>query len=433
MSTGTTTDTIGFEGLKLNRQLLNAVAESGFLHPTEIQAKVIPPALAGQNIIGIAQTGTGKTAAYILPLLRLLNYPQGDAPRALIIAPTRELTLQITSVIQQLGKYTGLRALAVFGGKGFSDQKKNLEQGCDIVTGTPAQVLELYYSGHLILKKVKHFVMDEAERLMDLGFKPQLHKLLEVLPRKRQNLLFSATFSERVKKISDDFLEFPLEVNLVPRTKTATTIEQRVYAVNSLGTKLSLLATLFNQENYKKVIIFCKSKKTANKLASFIEEYYGSESLKVLHGDKTQQTRMNAVASFKNENIRFLIATDVAARGIDIPGVSHVINFDVPVIYEDYIHRIGRTGRAFASGQSVTFVTPADEWHLRKIEKLAGLKIQRTTLPDGVEVITASREEEREQAMEIDRQKRKDDPTFQGAFHKSKAELKREKKRGKRR
>ncbi|MBS1763550.1 MAG: DEAD/DEAH box helicase [Bacteroidetes bacterium] len=425
------TDNNGFEHLKLNRQLLNAIVESGFSTPTEIQAQVIPPALAGQNIIGIAQTGTGKTAAYVLPILRILNYPQGEEPRALIIAPTRELTLQITSVIEQLGKYTGLRVLAVYGGKGFSDQKRKLEAGCDIVAGTPAQVLELYYSGHLILKKIKHFVMDEAERLMDMGFTPQLHKILEVLPRKRQNMLFSATFSERVKKISDDFVEFPVEVNIVPRIKTAATIEQFIYEVNSFGTKLSLLSHLFNQEELGKVIIFCKSKKTANILAAYIEEHYGTGSFKVLHGDKTQQTRMNAVSAFRNENIRFLIATDVAARGIDIPGVSHVINFDVPVIYEDYIHRIGRTGRAFALGESITLVTPADEWHIRKIEKLAGKKIQRTTLPAEIEIIPLSREEKREQDMEIDRQKRKDDPAFQGAFHKSKAEIRRERGRKK--
>src|SRR5690606_26645080 len=317
----------------------------------------------------------------------ILNYPQGDEPRALIIAPTRELTLQITSVFEQLGKYTGLRILAVYGGKGFSDQKKKLAEGCDIVAGTPAQVLELYYSGHLILKKVKHFVMDEAERLMDMGFTPQLHKILEVLPRKRQNMLFSATFSDRVKKISDDFVEFPVEVNIVPRIKTATTVEQFIYHVNGFGTKLSLLQVLLQNDELSKVIIFCKSKKTANLLAAVIQENYGTDNLKVLHGDKTQQTRMNAVAAFRNEDIRFLIATDVAARGIDIPGVSHVINFDVPVIYEDYIHRIGRTGRAFATGQSITLVTDADQWHIRKIEKLAGLKIQRQDLPAEVEII----------------------------------------------
>src|SRR5690606_20645725 len=306
----------GFEQLKLNRQLLNAVEEAGFSMPTEIQSQVIPPALAGQNIIGIAQTGTGKTAAYVLPVLRILNYPQGDEPRALIIAPTRELTLQITSVFEQLGKYTGLRILAVYGGKGFSDQKKKLAEGCDIVAGTPAQVLELYYSGHLILKKVKHFVMDEAERLMDMGFTPQLHKILEVLPRKRQNMLFSATFSDRVKKISDDFVEFPVEVNIVPRIKTATTVEQFIYHVNGFGTKLSLLQVLLQNDELSKVIIFCKSKKTANLLAAFIQENYGTDNLKVLHGDKTQQTRMNAVAAFRNEDIRFLIATRSEERRV---------------------------------------------------------------------------------------------------------------------
>ena len=187
-----------FLDMKLNKQLLNAIAEAGFTTPTQIQLKAIPQILAGQHIVGIAQTGTGKTAAYVLPLLRILNFAKGNEPRAIVVAPTRELVLQITSVFNQLGKYTDLRVLSVFGGKGFTDQKKKLNDGCDVVVATPAQLMELYLTNFLVLKKVKHFVLDEAERLMDGGFTGQLHKILEVLPRKRQNLLFSATFSQRV-------------------------------------------------------------------------------------------------------------------------------------------------------------------------------------------------------------------------------------------
>ncbi len=422
-----------FSDLGLSQGLVDSVQQLGFEIPTPIQEKAIPILLKGdRDFVGLAQTGTGKTAAFVLPLLRMLNYAQHAEPRALIIAPTRELAIQITAVIQSLGAFTDLRTVTVFGGKGFSDQKKKLAEGCDLVVGTPAQVLELYYSGHLILKKIKYFVMDEAERLMDLGFTPQLYKLLEVLPRKRQNLMFSATFSDRVKKIADTFMEFPVEINIVPVIKTAATIDQYIYHVNGMATKLTLLDFLFQKNDFSKIILFCKSKKTANHLASFIEQQYGSNCYKVLHGDKTQQTRMNAIDAFKNEGIRFLIATDVASRGIDVPGVSHVINFDVPVVYEDYIHRIGRTGRAFASGQSITLVTPADEWHIRKIEQLAGLKIKRLTLPHEVKELPATKEELREQAIEIDRQKKKDDPQWQGAFHKSKAELLKEKKRGRR-
>jgi len=412
---------IGFDSLKLNRQLLNAIGELGYETPTEIQQKVIPPALSGQNIIGIAQTGTGKTAAFILPLLRTLNYAQGNEPRALILAPTRELVIQIGAVANQMGKYVDLRIVTVYGGKGFSDQKKKLEAGCDIVVATPAQAMELYLSGHLILKKIKHFVMDEAERLMDFGFTGQIYSLLEVLPRKRQNMLFSATFSERVKKISDDFMKFPVFIDVVPQVKTAAKIEQYLYTVNSFQTKLNLLNFLLSdKENFNKVIIFCKSKKNANRIAEVIQMNYGADGINVLHGDKTQQTRLNAINRFREEEIRLLIATDVAARGIDVPGVSHVINFDVPLVYEDYIHRIGRTGRAFASGLSITFVEPQDEWHIKKIQKLAGISIKRLNIPESVEVIQPGREETQLRDMEIDRQKRKDNPEFKGAFHERK-------------
>lgn len=413
-----------FNDFKLNRQLLNAIEEAGFTQPTEIQVKGIPPALAGQNIIGIAQTGTGKTAAFVLPLLRMLNYAQGDEPRAVIIAPTRELVIQIESVFQQLGKHTDLRYIPVYGGKGFSDQKKRLKAGCDIVIGTPAQVLELYTTNFLVLKKVKHFVMDEAERLMDFGFTPQLYRLLEVMPRKKQNMLFSATFSDRVKAIADDFMEFPVVINIVPVIKTAATITQSLYDTPNFATKHNLLNYfLAKKDEFTKVMIFCKSKKNANAIATAIEEDFTADGIRVLHGDKTQQTRINAVNAFKEEGVRILIATDVAARGIDVPLVSHVINFDVPFVYEDYIHRIGRTGRAFATGESITFCTPADKWHFKKIEKLAGIRIKPNELPAGVEKGISTEEEIREQAMEIDRQKRKDDPDFQGAFHLKKWEI----------
>ena len=413
---------IGFESLKLNRQLLNAIGELGYETPTEIQQKVIPSALSGQNIIGIAQTGTGKTAAFILPLLRILNYAQGNEPLALILAPTRELVIQIGSVASLMGKYIDLRIVTIYGGKGFSDQKKKLEAGCDIVVATPAQAMELYLSGHLILKKVKHFVMDEAERLLDFGFTGQIYSLLEVLPRKRQNMLFSATFSDRVKKISDDFMEFPVFIDVVPQVKTAAKVEQYLYTVISFQTKLNLLNHLLSdKEIFNKLIIFCKSKKNANRVAEVLQANYETDGINVLHGDKTQQTRVNAINRFREEQIRILIATDVAARGIDVPGVSHVINFDVPLVYEDYIHRIGRTGRAFASGFSVTFVEPQDEWHIKKIQKLAGISIKRLNMPESVEQVQPGKEEIKLREMEIDRQKRKDNPEFKGAFHERKS------------
>jgi ATP-dependent RNA helicase RhlE len=410
-----------FENLKLNKQLLNAVADIGFSTPTEIQTLAIPQILAGQHIIGIAQTGTGKTAAYVLPLLRILNYEQGTEPRALIVAPTRELVLQITQVFNALGKYTGIRVLSVFGGKGFSDQKKKLSEGCDIVVGTPAQILELYLTNFLILKKIKHFVLDEAERLMDFGFTPQLHKLLEVLPRKRQNILFSATFSERVKRTADDFMEFPVVINIVPEIKTVATVEQVLYKIPNFGTKSNFLQYLLSKQDvFKKTIVFCKSKKTANAVFENLKFLFEESGINILHGDKAQQTRTNTLNAFREGRINILITTDVTARGIDVSEVTHVINFDVPFVYEDYVHRTGRTGRAFNTGTCITFCTPAEEWHIKKIQKLIGFKIPVQKLPEEIAVAKISFNEHQEQAMEIDRQKRKDNPDFKGAFHEKK-------------
>jgi len=228
----------------------------------------------------------------------------------------------------------------------------------------------------------------------------------------------SILISERVKKISDDFMEFPVFIDVVPQVKTAAKIEQFIYTVNGFQTKLNLLNFLLtDKENFNKVIVFCKSKKNANSVAEMLLMKFEADGINVLHGDKTQQTRVNAINRFRDEQIRILIATDVAARGIDVPGVSHVINFDVPLVYEDYIHRIGRTGRAFASGFSVTFVEPQDEWHIKKIQKLAGISIKRLNLPDSVEQIQPGKEETKLREMEIDRQKRKDNPEFKGAFH----------------
>ncbi len=410
-----------FSELRLNKQLLTAVADAGFVTPTEIQSKAIPIILGGQHIIGIAQTGTGKTAAYVLPLLRILNYAQENEPRLVVVAPTRELVLQITSVFNQLGKNTDVRIVAVYGGKGFTDQKKKLSDGCDVVVGTPAQLMELYLSNFLILKKVKHFVLDEAERLMDFGFTPQLHKLLEVLPRKRQNILFSATFSDRVKKIADDFMEFPIVINIVPEIKTVATVEQELYKTPNFGTKINFLRHLLNQkEVFKKVIVFCKSKKIANAVFENLKFEFEESGVNILHGDKAQQTRTNTLNTFRESAITILITTDVTARGIDVSAVSHVINFDVPIVYEDYVHRTGRTARAFNTGTCITFCTPADEWHIKKIQKLIGLKIPVKELPAEIAIEKTTFAEQQEQAMEIDRQKRKDNPDFKGAFHEKK-------------
>ncbi len=409
-----------FAELKLPRQFLNAIDDLHYENPTAIQEKAIPVVLSGQDVMGIAQTGTGKTAAYLLPLLRLLNYAQGNEPRVLILLPTRELAVQIGQAVEQLGKYTDLRKAVIYGGSGAKNQIAEIEKGIDIIIATPGRFLELYSEGHLVVKKIKHLVMDEAERLMDISFISQFHRVLEVLPSKRQNLLFSATMSDLVKKIADDFLKFPVVIDIEPERKTAETVEHLYIKVPNLRTKINLLDNMLERHSFRKVIIFCRTKATASNVGKYILRKYGVDLVRVVHGNKTQQTRINAMEDFKTKDIRMLITTDVAARGLDVADVSHVINLDVPIVYEDYVHRIGRTGRAFKSGKAITFVTIADEYHLSKIEKLIKQKIKEIKLPKNVVLEETQFDEQQLMLREIDEQKRKENPDFQGAFHEKK-------------
>jgi ATP-dependent RNA helicase RhlE len=407
-----------FIDFKLNKQLLNAVAEMGYTKPTAIQEKAIPAILGGQDVMGIAQTGTGKTAAYLLPLLRILNYPQGDTPRALILVPTRELSIQVGKTIEDLAKYTGIRHAVVFGGAGAKEQIASIKKGIDILVASPGRFLDLYLEGHIIPKKIKHLVVDEAERLMDKSFMGQFHRILEVIPQKRQNLLFSATMSDLVKKISGDFLDFPIQIHITPEVRTAETVSQEYYKIPNLRTKLNLLEFfLKDEEEFRKVIVFCKTKVIATNIGKYMERLYGLDNVKIVHGNKTQQTRIHAMEAFRSSPIRILVCTDLAARGLDVPDVSHVINFDTPIVYEDYVHRIGRTGRAFKTGKSITFVSPADEYHLKKISRLIKQTIPETKIPQQVKVVETEYEERQEIAREIDRQKHLEDPDYQGAFH----------------
>lgn len=412
---------VTFKDFKLNRQLVDATTEKGFSVPTPIQQKAIPAILAGQDIMGIAQTGTGKTAAYLLPVIKILSHAQGMEPRALILLPTRELAMQIGVEALAFSKHTDLRSTVVYGGAGPKTQIENIAKGIDLIIATPGRLLELYMAGHLILKKIKIFVLDEAERLMDMGFIRQLHSILEVVPRKRQNLLFSATMSELVKKIAGDFLRFPTVIHIEPEQRTAISVSQGIYNTPNRKTKLNLLDFLLKDEAvFNKIIIFCKTKEEATNLYKFLGRKYGEQQVRVIHGNKAQQTRINSIKDFTEKNIRLLICTDVAARGLDIPAVSHVINFDVPLISEDYVHRIGRTGRALLPGASLTFCNEADVYHLLKIQKLIKQRIPVIPLDPKVFIETTGYDEQQEINREIDRQKRKEDPLFQGAFHEKK-------------
>jgi ATP-dependent RNA helicase RhlE len=406
-----------FSDFKLNRQLWNAIEDAGFKTPTAVQEKAIPLILQEHDVLGIAQTGTGKTAAYLIPLIYKAKYAQGKDPRVLIVVPTHELALQVNQHFIVLAKYTDLRSVALVGGTGMKTQKDALESGVDFVVATPGRLMDLYLSGHLNLKLIKYFVMDEAERLLDMGFKSQIGRILSVISRKRQNLLFSATWSDKVRLISEEFLVGPSEVRISPEIKTAQTVSQVVYFVPNLKTKINLLDYLILDNLFNKVIVFCKTKSTASNVSKYLERKLGSEKVRLIHGNKDQNTRLNAMKSFSEGNIPFLITTDVAARGIDIRNVSHVVNFDIPLVYEDYIHRIGRTGRAEQSGDSITFCAPNDEYHLKKIQKLIGQKIPVKEIPNMIEIAETPFEEQQEMLREIDMQRRKEDPEFKGAFH----------------
>ncbi|OJV21335.1 MAG: DEAD/DEAH box helicase [Dyadobacter sp. 50-39] len=411
-----------FEQFKLNRQLLNAIEEAGYTEPTPIQEQAIPVALAGQDVLGIAQTGTGKTAAYTLPLLMRIKYAQGQHPRALILAPTRELAMQISEAITQLGKYTDIRTIVLYGGVGPKTQIEALRKGVDIIVATPGRFMDLYFQEEVVVKHLNVMVLDEADKMMDMGFMPQIRKLLEVIPRKRQNMLFSATFSGKVENLSYEFLEFPTRIEVTPQATAAEMVTQTLYEVPNFRTKINLLSYLLeDREAFNRVLVFTRSREVAGLVhQNLLGRVVPEAELRVIHANKGQNTRINAMEAFREGIIRVMVATDVVARGIDITEVSHVVNFDVPLIYEDYVHRIGRTGRANTVGNAITFMTIADEYHIRKIEAMIRMEIPRAEFPDDVYIAETPFQERQDMLREIDNQRRKEDPTFKGAFHEKK-------------
>jgi ATP-dependent RNA helicase RhlE len=413
---------MNFEDFNLNRQLLNAIADAGYEVPSPIQEQAIPLVLEGHDVLGIAQTGTGKTAAYVLPLLMRIKYAQGMHPRALILAPTRELVMQIGKALGELAKYTDLRHIAIYGGLGPKTQIEALQKGVDIVVATPGRFLDLYLRGEIVVKQLTTLVMDEADKMMDMGFMPQINRILEVIPRKRQNLLFSATFPEKVERLSENFLEGPIRVEVTPQATTAARVDQIIYEVPNFRTKINLLELLVQDATvFERGMVFVRSRENAENIYKFLKRKVVTEDeVRVIHANKGQNTRINAMEAFKEGKVRILIATDVAARGIDVTQVSHVVNFDVPLIYEDYVHRIGRTGRANQEGNAITFVTIADDYHIAKIEKIIRMTIPRQPLPEALEVPETPFEEQQALLRELDEQRRKDDPTFKGAFHEKK-------------
>jgi ATP-dependent RNA helicase RhlE len=419
---------VAFDELKLTKSVQKAITEIGFIEPTPIQEQAIPAIKSGKDVLGIAQTGTGKTAAYLLPILTYLVKAEGEDPRVLILVPTRELSIQVGEDIEELAQFTNIRHAAIYGGIGWTKHAEMITPGIDILVATPGRLMDLYQHNVLSLKKVKTLVIDEADRMLDMGFLPQLKAIFDILPMRKQNLLFSATFNEKVEKIAEEFLDFPERIEVAPSATPVEMVKQMVYQVPNFKTKLNLVAHLLsNQDEFKKVIIFCKTKVAAEEVFKAVKSRSEGEK-RILHSNKGQGSRINSITAFKNDEVRILISTDVSARGIDASKVTHVINFDVPVNYDDYIHRIGRTARAGNNGVAITLLNPSEEWHFLHIEKIIRMSVPVYSIPEEVVITETEKDERQELLREIDRQRQLDDPTYKGAFHQKKRKLHKDKR-----
>jgi superfamily II DNA/RNA helicase len=375
---------VRFADFGLSPHILRALTDQGYVHPTPIQAQAIPVLLQGRDVMGAAQTGTGKTAGFSLPIIQMLlahaspsMSPARHPVRALILTPTRELAVQVAENVKAYAKHTPLRSTVVFGGMDMKPQTEILRNGVEIVIATPGRLLDHIEQKNISLSQVQMLVMDEADRMLDMGFLPDLQRIINLLPKKRQNLMFSATFSPEIKKLANTFLNNPLTIEVARSNQTADKVTQVVYKVEE-NQKGALIAHLLRQRDLKQVIVFSNTKIGASRLARALEQE--GMNATAIHGDKTQQERMAALEAFKKGEIDVLVATDVAARGLDISDLPCVINYDLPYNAEDYVHRIGRTGRAGASGDAISIYSDKDERLLVDIEKLIKQTIRRGEL-----------------------------------------------------
>jgi len=368
---------MNFDDLGLSEPLLRAVTEKGYDTPSPIQAEAIPAVLTGGDLMAAAQTGTGKTAGFTLPILELLH--RGEAPhphrlRALIITPTRELAAQVGDSVQTYGAHLPFRAEVVFGGVKINPQIARLRRGVDILVATPGRLLDLHQQGEVDFSGLEILVLDEADRMLDMGFIHDIRRILKVLPAERQNLLFSATFADEIRELAHKMLHNPREVSVTPRNATADTVEQWVYPVDKKR-KPALLQELVVDNDWQQVLVFTRTKHGANRLAQYLQR--GDINAAAIHGNKSQGARTRALAGFKNGDVRVLVATDIAARGLDIAQLPQVVNFDLPNVPEDYVHRIGRTGRAGASGRAYSLVSADEIKQLNGIQQLVQRHITR--------------------------------------------------------
>jgi ATP-dependent RNA helicase RhlE len=367
-----------FRSLNLGPNILKAVQDAGYTEPTPIQAEAIPQILAGHDLIGIAQTGTGKTAAFVLPILSMLSASPDPArrrgTRTLIVAPTRELVVQIEENVRAYAKYLPLKMATVFGGVGERPQIEALRSSVDLVIATPGRLIDLMGQRHGDFSGIEFLVLDEADRMLDMGFLPQIRRIVKALPRKRQTLMFSATLSKEIESLTHEFQQSPKTVQIGRRANPAETVTQLVYEVSS-SLKPALLTHLLRDAALDSVLVFARTKHGADRIARRLES--AQIRTATLHSNRSQNQRLRALKEFKSGEVRVLVATDIAARGIDVDGISHVINYDFPMHSEDYVHRIGRTGRALAIGDAISFVTPEDHGALRSLERFIGRGLVR--------------------------------------------------------
>jgi len=390
-----------FKDLNPSKMLLNALDDLGLTHPTPIQESAYPVVLSGKNVVGISQTGTGKTFAYLLPILQDLKYSEKKTPTVLIIVPTRELVTQVVDQIHALSAYKTTRVVGVYGGTNINTQGLAAKEGMDILVGTPGRLYDLVLARAVSLKKVKKLVIDEVDVMLDLGFIFQLNNLFELLPEKRQNIMFSATMTEEVESLILNFFYDPIKLSIAPSGTRLENIEQLCYAVPNFHTKANLLAhILATDPDAEKVLVFAPSKRIADRLFDELHPEFGME-MTIIHSNKSQNARLGAVESFNDGTHRILIATDVISRGLDFQDISHVINFDTPIYPENYMHRIGRTGRAEQNGNAILFYTEQELEHKLAIEVLMNYEIPQANIPGEVQISSQLLPEEKKKQPEL--------------------------------
>ena len=410
---------MSFQDLNLNTPLRNALEEMGIQKPTPIQEQAFAPVMSGRDVVGIAQTGTGKTYAYLLPLLRMLKFSKQKNPRILIMVPTRELVVQVVEEIDKLAKYINLRVAGIYGGVNINTQQQELQRGLDIVVATPRRLYDLVLRRAVQLKSIQKFVIDEVDVMLDLGFKFQVNNIIELLPPNRQSIMFSATMTETVEEMINENFNAPEKISIAVSGTPLDNIQQQGYILPNFNTKANLLKHLFSdKETFKKILIFISDKRIADRLFDSLGQKFPGE-VSLVHTGKSQNYRLKNVEDFDEGLTRIMIATDVMARGLDLDAVSHVINFDTPNYPENYMHRIGRTGRAEKKGNSILFTTEKELEYLKAIEELMKMEVPKIEIPAAVKISKELIPEERPRAIEINNPSKATDEAGP-AFHEKK-------------